>query len=439
MRGVIAAMAAAAREPVDDGTGQLLHGERERAERRLNGLRAAILLLLATAALAYAPSLTPALNRVNVIVLAPALAWTVGQYVLFYRSGPLPAWLFVVNPVVDITAVTAIIGGYGLAQSSALALKTPIFLAYFVILAARPVTSSTRKAAAVAALAVVEYGALVLFFAATGRFAAAANPVAASATATVSPLDEGAKLLLLAVAGAIATYATAWHERVATIHLRASRDREQLEVRLAQAQLRNLKLQLHPHFLFNTLNTITALISTEPRGAERMVSGLSELLRLSLRNAGDQEVTLARELEVLAHYVEIQQIRFPDRLTVAVDVAADARQALVPNLILQPLVENAIRHGLAPRAAPGRIEVRATRRNGALELRVSDDGVGLRQESDARQGQGIGLANTEARLQHLYGARHRFELQSGDSGGFIVTIEIPFRSAGDRDSEERSG
>jgi two-component sensor histidine kinase len=423
---------------MDATTRRLLAEQRERAERRLNGVRAVVLLLLATAALAYAPSLTPALNRVNVLVLTPTLCWTVGQYLLLYRRGPLPSWLATVNPVVDITAVTAIIGGYGHAQSPVLALKTPIFLAYLVILAGRPVASSTRKAAMVAALAVAQYAALVGFFWATGRLPLAPSPVAASTSATISPLDEGAKLLLLALAGGIATYATAWHERLATTFHELSREREALSAALARAQLESLKLQLHPHFLFNTLNSITALISADPQGAERMVSGLSELLRLSLRNAGEQEVPLARELELLAHYVEIQQIRFPDRLTVTLDVAPEARQALVPNLILQPLVENAIRHGLSPRATPGRIEVRAARRDGALELRVADDGVGLRPDAAVRRGEGIGLANTEARLAQLYPGRHRFEVGSGAAGGFTVTIEIPFRPAADCEGREHS-
>jgi two-component sensor histidine kinase len=417
---------------------RLLAQERERAERRLNGVRVVVLLLLATAALVYAPSLTPALNRINVAVLAPTLAWTVAQYLLFYRAGPLPPWLAMVNPVVDITAVTAIIGGYGLAQTPALALKTPIFLAYLVILAGRPVASSARKAAVVSALAVVQYAALVAAFWMTGRLALASSPLVASATPTVSPLDEGAKILLLGVAGGIATYATAWHERLATTFFWLSRDREELAARLSQAQLQSLKLQLHPHFLFNTLNTITALIGTDPQSAERMVTGLSELLRLSLRNAGEQEVPLARELELLAHYVEIQQIRFADRLTVVMDIEGDARQALVPNLLLQPLVENAIRHGLAPRAQRGRIDVTAERRDGVLVLGVRDDGVGLRSDSALRRGEGIGLANTEARLRQLYGNAQRFEVNSPPEGGFTVIIEIPFRQDADGEGEERS-
>jgi sensor histidine kinase YesM len=404
----------------------LLDVQRERAERLLNGVRAGVLGLLAVAALVYAPSLTPSLNRVNVLVLTPTLTWTIAQYLIFYRRERLPSWLSIANPLVDISAVSAIILGYALAQSAALALKTPIFLSYFVILAARPIASSTARAALVSALAVIQYALLVQFFVMSGRITTT-SPLAAPGGAGVSLLDESAKLLLLALAGAVATYATAWHERLAISYFRQARDREQLEARLARAQLQTLKLQLQPHFLFNTLNTITALIGVDPRVAERMVSGLSELLRLSLRNAGEQEVPLSRELELLEHYVEIQQIRFRDRLTVTLEVAPDTMQALVPNFILQPLVENAIRHGIGPRAAPGHVDVRAYRENGSLHLRVTDDGVGARSRRSEPAGEGIGLGNTKARLEHLYGTDHAFSAQGGTEGGFVVDIVIPFR------------
>src|ERR687895_819700 len=154
----------------------LLEVQRERAERLLNGVRAGVLGVLAAAALAYAPSLTPALNRVNVLVLAPTLAWTVGQYLIFYRRERLPEWLSITNPLVDITAVSAIILGYALAQSAALALKTPIFLSYLVILAARPIASSTARAALVAALAVTPYAFLVQFFVGSGRIVTTSPP-----------------------------------------------------------------------------------------------------------------------------------------------------------------------------------------------------------------------------------------------------------------------
>jgi len=411
--------------PVDSAR-VVLDRQRDRAERMLNRARLIVLVLLGVAALVYAPSLTPALNRVNVSVLVPILAWTLLQGELFYRRPRLPAWIGVVNPIADIAAVTAIIGGYGFAQSATLALKTPMFLMYFVILAALPIAASTRKAAAVACMTFGCYGALVWFFFAAGRLPTVLDPVTASQAARVSPLDEGAKLLLLAVAGTIATYATNWQERLATSFSRATEEREQLEARLARAQLQSLRLQLHPHFLFNTLNTINALIGTDRHAAERVVSGLSELLRMSLSSASEQEISLAKELELLAHYIEIQQIRFQDRLTVSFRVAPDARYALVPNLMLQPLVENAIRHGIAPRAAPGHVVVTAARHDGRLELSVVDDGVGESPRVEHRDG--VGLGNTRARLLSLYGSDHRFEAGSASTGGFAVRIEIPFRT-----------
>jgi two-component sensor histidine kinase len=413
--------------PVDSARA-VLDRQRDRAERMLNRARLIVLVLLGIAALVYAPNLTPALNWVNVSVLVPILAWTILQGELFYRRPSLPVWIGVANPVADIAGVTAIIGGYAFVQSATLALKTPIFLMYFVILAALPIAASTRKAAAVACMTFACYGALVAFFFVSGRLPTVLNPVAASEAAGVSPLDEGAKLLLLAMAGTIATYATNWQERLATSFSRATEEREQLEARLARAQLQSLRLQLHPHFLFNTLNTINALIGTDRHAAERVISGLSELLRMSLSSASEQEVTLAKELELLAHYIEIQQIRFQDRLTVNFRIDPDARYALVPNLMLQPLVENAIRHGIAPRAAPGHVFVTAARRGGRLELSVVDDGIGERRDHDHRDG--VGLGNTRARLLSLYGSEHRFEAGGGLTGGFTVRIEIPYRTDG---------
>ena len=412
-------------EPVDSAR-VVLDRQRDRAERMLNRARLIVLVLLGIAALVYAPSLTLPLNRVNVMVLVPILGWTLLQSQLFYRRPRLPAWLGVANPVADIAAVTAIIGGYAFAQSATLALKTPIFLMYFVILAALPIAASTRKAAAVACMALGCYGTLLWIFFTAGRLPTVLNPVTASQAASVSLLDEGAKLLLLAIAGAIATYATNWQERLATSFSRATEEREQLEARLARAQLQSLRLQLHPHFLFNTLNTVNALIGTDSHAAERVISGLSELLRMSLSSASEQEVSLAKELDLIAHYIEIQQIRFQDRLTVTFRIDPDARHALVPNLVLQPLVENAIRHGIAPRAAPGHVMVTATKREGRLELSVVDDGVGENPRADHRDG--VGLGNTRARLLSLYGGDHRFEAGSASSGGFAVHIEIPYRT-----------
>ena len=202
--------------------------------------------------------------------------------------------------------------------------------------------------------------------------------------------------------------------------LRAS----QLETRLAEARLSALKAQMQPHFLFNTLNAISALMHRDVEAAEQMVARLSDLLRLSLDTA-DQEIPLGRELDLLRPYLEIERIRFQDRLKVRVDVATDTRVALVPALVLQPLVENAIRHGLAPRAAAGQIDIRARREGPSLLLEVSDDGVGLTGDATPR----VGLGNTRARLAELYGPRHSLEVSPREQGGVRVALSIPFRTA----------
>lgn len=408
--------------------GEPLAELRDRAERRLNAVRAGVLALLTTAALAYRPVLTPALRFVNVSLLVPMLAWTLGQYLLWYRRPRLPAWLTIANPVVDVTAVTASMAGYAIADSAALGLKAPMYLAYFVILAARPITSSTRRAAVVAALTVFEYGLLLVFVLGTHRVRLTASPIVAVSGPAVAPLDEGAKLLLLAVAAAIATYATTWQERLMRSYFHASRELDRLEVRLAHAQLEGLKHQLQPHFLFNALNAISALIPSDPRAAQRTVHGLGELLRLSLAQAGEQEVRLERELELLGHYVAIQRLRFQDRLTVRIDAAPAVRRAFVPNLLLQPLVENAIRHGIGPRAAGGAIAVDIAQVGAQLRIRVTDDGVGAQLDPQGHLGhEGVGLGNTRARLQYLYGSQQRLLVTTAPAGGFTVEIEVPYR------------
>jgi two-component system, LytTR family, sensor kinase len=209
----------------------------------------------------------------------------------------------------------------------------------------------------------------------------------------------------------------------------------QLETKLARAQLEALKIQLQPHFLFNTLNTISALLHRDPEAADRVLTRLGDLLRLSLQHSGRQEVMLRQELEFLEGYLEIQQTRFQDRLRVRFDTDPDALDALVPTLVLQPLVENAVRHAIEPRAAAGWLEVRARRENGRLTLQVADDGPGIASNGPGAiygsaipaTGSGIGLANTRARLEQLYGAGHRFTLANASQGGLVVTLEIPFR------------
>ncbi len=203
----------------------------------------------------------------------------------------------------------------------------------------------------------------------------------------------------------------------------------QLEARLAQSRLQVLRMQLHPHFLFNTLNTISELVYKDPEAAERMITSLSDLLRLSLDNVGVQEVALHQELEFLKKYLDIEQTRFHDRLRVKMDIDPQALDASVPNMILQPLAENAIRHGIAPLASGGQIEIGAVRENGVLHLRISDDGCGLPNGDAATIREGVGLSNTRARLKHLYGTAHGFELRSPAGRGLTLNLTIPYRSA----------
>jgi two-component system LytT family sensor kinase len=214
-----------------------------------------------------------------------------------------------------------------------------------------------------------------------------------------------------------------YYDKYRARELRAS----QLEARLAQAQLQALKMQLQPHFLFNTLHAISTLVHRDPNGADRMISRLSDFLRLTLENAGIQEVPLRVELEFLDKYLEIEQVRFGSRLTVRHDVDPAALDLLVPNLILQPLVENAVRHGIAPRAAGGRIDIRARKVKDRLEIEIGDDGPGL--AADHPLTEGVGLRNTRERLRQFFGTDHAFELKDGREGGFRVRLDVPARTA----------
>jgi signal transduction histidine kinase len=200
-----------------------------------------------------------------------------------------------------------------------------------------------------------------------------------------------------------------------------------LATQLAEAQLRALKMQLHPHFLFNTLHSISSLLDKDTETAREMIACLGDFLRLTLDNSGAQEVTLREELEFLRCYLDIEMIRFSDRLSVRIDVDPQALNYQVPNLILQPIVENAILHGIAPRSVPGKIEVEARRRDGMLRLSVRDNGGGLERVSHlaSQSKAGVGLTNTRERLSQLYGDEYYFELLDDPQGGLIVTMDIP--------------
>ena len=209
----------------------------------------------------------------------------------------------------------------------------------------------------------------------------------------------------------------------------------QLQAQLAQAQLQALKMQLHPHFLFNTLNAISELVHKEPDTAERMVIQLSDMLRVSLDSIGVQEIPLEQELEFLRRYLDIEETRFRDRLRIRMDVDPGTLGAYVPNMILQPLVENAIRHGISPLSRGGSIDIRARRNGETLSLQICDDGRGLPTNGEhASRGNGVGLANTRARLTQLYGVgRFELDVESVPDAGVAVSVTIPLREQRDGD------
>jgi two-component system, LytTR family, sensor kinase len=201
---------------------------------------------------------------------------------------------------------------------------------------------------------------------------------------------------------------------------------QEREFRLAQAQLQALRMQLQPHFLFNTLNAIAELVHSDPKAADRCIVSLSELLRFSLESHKTEEVTLKEELDFLEKYVEIQKTLMRDRLRVRLNVEPETLDASVPNMLLQPLVENAIKHGISPRAEGGKIEVYARRLDGKLYVEITDDGLGMHEQQD---GNGVGLVNTQERLKHLYGHAHTFNLSSFPGRGVTIRISLPFREA----------
>jgi two-component system LytT family sensor kinase len=200
----------------------------------------------------------------------------------------------------------------------------------------------------------------------------------------------------------------------------------QLEAQLARARLDVLKSQLHPHYLFNTLNTISTMIHEDVEAADQMVANLGQFLRATLTQGTAQEVALEQELAMIDCYLQIELVRLHDRLTVDVDVPAALRSARVPSLILQPLVENAIRYGVAPYSAPGRVGLRVWRSGDMLHLRVCDSSQGTL-EAARVPGHGVGLANTRARLRHLYGDAHSLVLRKAGPDGFTIDISIPYR------------
>ena len=221
----------------------------------------------------------------------------------------------------------------------------------------------------------------------------------------------------------LAYQAVVYHHAVMAREQRAA----QLEADLARAQLTNVEACLRPHFLFNTLNSIAALVREDPQQAEKMIGELGDLLRASLTAEPQRQVRLDEELAFTAKYLEIERVRFQDRLHVRIDASDEARRAFVPHLILQPLVENAVRHGIGPLEAGGSVVVEAARQNGLLHVTVRDDGAGMPKHPQ-RDG-GIGLRGVRARLAHLYGTDCRFDLEPASPRGALATIDIPYRTS----------
>jgi two-component system LytT family sensor kinase len=224
----------------------------------------------------------------------------------------------------------------------------------------------------------------------------------------------------------------------------------QLQAQLAEARLAVLSAQLNPHFLFNTLHAVSSLVERDPRGVRRMIARLSELLRVTLEGTSEQEIPLSRELELLQLYLDIMQVRFQGRLDVHIDVDADVMDALVPNFVLQPLVENAVMHGVSKVEGTGTIQRRAHRSGDDVVITVRDNGPGLdsgsvtetlaRESRDGSSGMsggrgGVGLSNTRARLEQLYGAEQRLSLRRAAEGGTVAEIVLPYHTGADLHAE----
>ena len=296
--------------------------------------------------------------------------------------------------------------------------------------------STWRKAAAMHCLGVVLFTFAHVVLAVTSRvvilrFALAADPAAVIRNASWWPVFR--ELFFLNFDWEMMTYWAVVGMTHALEFHQVSQERElaaaHLETRLAEAQLQALQRQLHPHFLFNTLHTISALMHRDTEAADAMLERLSDLLRLTLERLGTQQVHLKDEIDFVDKYLEIERARFGDRLRVDFDVEPGILDALVPNFLLQPLVENAVRHGIGPKIGGGTIRVSAHRDGPWLRMIVRDDGVGISSEKLQTFSTGVGLSNTRSRLEHLYGSGHTFTFDRPAGGGLSVTIAIPYAVA----------
>jgi two-component system LytT family sensor kinase len=225
----------------------------------------------------------------------------------------------------------------------------------------------------------------------------------------------------------LVSHAINYNKRLRDEELKATELKAELaqaQLQATQAQLQALKMQLHPHFLFNTLNSISALLDEDVEKADEMLARLGDFLRLTLENSGAQMIALRDELEFLRHYLEIEQVRFQDRLSIEMHIEPEVLDAQVPNMILQPIIENAIRHGISQRIGNGYIKICATHKDNSLHLEVQDNGPGIVLSEKAKSG--VGLGNTIERLKQTYGGAHSFDIKTASAGGTIVTLTIPY-------------
>ncbi len=389
-------------EQYEDVLAGLLEREHSRAEQRLNTVRFGVLLILGFAAACYSPKLTTALDLVNVAILAPMLGWTLAQHVLVHRHKRVAPWLATANPIVDISAVTVLLVGYGLVGIPDLAVKSPIFLAYFGILAARPLTGSTRRAGWSAAVAVGEYAALVCGFVAVGRLSLHVSPMDTLDSSGTSMLDEGAKLLLLGVAGAIATYATWWHEavmrRAIAAQVERSEEEHALAIRLQEADKLAALGALSATLAHEVNNPLAAILATAeilrrspmPESqradvdaiideARRTTNVVRELLRAARPNGSAHEelslaAVVANVLGVVRPLVRSRQV------TVEVAISDDLPRVYGQGGRLEQVMLNLIvnaMQAIEERANDGTVLVRALRDQSDVMILVEDTGPGF--------------------------------------------------------------
>jgi two-component system LytT family sensor kinase len=240
--------------------------------------------------------------------------------------------------------------------------------------------------------------------------------------------------LIIALLIVIAVHALLYYQNFRASELAQS----SLKTQLAQAQLRALKMQLHPHFLFNTLHSISSLVLEDPSKANSMIARLGDFLRLTIENSEQQLVTLKEETEFLRCYLDIEQVRFGDRLSVAFDLEPQTLSARLPHLILQPVVENAIQHAIAPRATRGYINIQAKRLDSLLRVAIGDNGPGINSNAVSPAKKCVGLTNVRTRLQQIYGSDFRFDLTNGENEGLTVIMEIPFEREANSRIEQQS-